>query len=79
MPRIERTRSSYSYDRELTSDRGQSLYKPTSLEDFKNLIQYNRKSSSKSSKISTADKRFSVIQEEPEERRESVSIGGTLV
>ena len=79
----ERARSSYSYDRELSSDTRQiqSLYKPTSLEDFKSLIQYRKSSSKSSKKLSAADQRFSVIQEEPDtsERRESISAGGTLV
>lgn len=76
---IQRTRSSYSHDRELTGDKGQTLYKPTSLEEFKNLIRYNKKSS-KTSIFSSGDKRFSVIQEESDQaRRESLCSDGTLV
>ena len=79
-PQVQRTRTSHSYDRELPSQTRQTLYKPTSLEDFKKLIQYNRKSASKSV-LNSTDKRFSVIQEEPDqsERPDSVCVGGTLV
>ena len=78
--KVERTRSSYSYDRDLKDDTRQR--QTTSLEDFKSLIQYRKSSSKSCKKLSAGDHRFSVIKEEPDttgERRESVSAGGTLV
>ena len=56
------------------------LRKPTSLEDFKSLIQ-SRKEVSKSFHdiLHSFDKRFSIIQEEPEIIENKIAVGGTLV
>ena len=79
-PGMTRSRISHSYDRDLPEET--PLIKPTSLEDFKMLLQ-DRKYVSKSFRdiLHSFDNRFSVIQEEPDitDRRMSSNFGGTLV
>ena len=56
------------------------LRKPTSLEDFKSLIQSrNEVSKSFHDILHSFDKRFSIIQEEPEIIENKIAVGGTLV